>query len=265
MLLTAVIIILREVLEASLLISVLAALSGLLHIRRGWIAWALVAGSAGAVLLAFSINRISGWFDGVGQEVTSATLQLLIYALLAVFIFFNQARARHGCFSDSALQRVMAGIVSLAVIREGFEVLVYVSGFSTDLSQLVTVLVGATIGAGIGISTGSLVYYLLYSLGGVRARIVGTSLLILIAAGMASQAALLLIQADWLPSQLPVWDTSRLIAEESVTGQLLYALAGYEATPTAIQASFYFGGGLVLVLLAMLSRCCFRRLEENHA
>jgi len=84
-------------------------------------------------------------------------------------------------------------------------------------------------------------------------RIVGLGLLSLVAAGMLSQAVLLLIQADWLPSQLPLWDTSEWLSENSVTGQLLYALIGYEATPTALQAFFYFGGLLLFLVVAVFS------------
>ena len=77
----------------------------------------------------------------------------------------------------------------------------------------------------------------------------------LVAAGMSSQAALLLIQADWLPAQLPLWDSSGWLPETSVTGQVLYALVGYEATPTPVQAGFYAGGmGLFMLLTALAWR-----------
>ena len=39
MLLTSVVIVLREVLEASLLISILCAFSGVLGISRNWVGW----------------------------------------------------------------------------------------------------------------------------------------------------------------------------------------------------------------------------------
>ena len=108
-------------------------------------------------------------------------------------------------------------------------------------------------GACIGVSVGVLIYYFLSALSGRMAWIVGLGLLSLVAAGMLSQAVLLLIQADWLPSHLPLWDTSDWLSENSVTGQLLYALIGYEATPTALQASFYFGGLFLFLVVAVFS------------
>jgi high-affinity iron transporter len=144
----------------------------------------------------------------------------------------------------------MAMIVALAVTREGFEVLVYLFGFFANLKQLLVILVGAGIGTGIGISTGALIYYLLRSAPRGWSQVTSLLLLVLVAAGLSSQAAQLLIQADWLPAQLPLWDSSSVIAEDSVTGQLLYALIGYESTPTAIQAGFYFGGAALMLMIS---------------
>ena len=98
-----------------------------------------------------------------------------------------------------------------------------------------------------------LIYYFVAALSGRMAWIVGLGLLSLVAAGMLSQAVLLLIQADWLPSQLPLWDSSDWLSESFVTGQLLYALIGYEATPTGLQASFYFGGLLLFLVVVVFS------------
>ena len=148
---------------------------------------------------------------------------------------------------------VMAATISLGVTREGFEILVYLYGFSADLPRFITILSGSVIGACIGISIGALIYYLVSALSYRLSLIAGLGLLALVAAGMLSQAVLLLIQADWLPSQFPLWDSSGWLPESSVTGQLLYALIGYEATPTALQASFYFGGLSLLLIVAVFA------------
>ena len=251
MLLTSVIIVLREVLEASLLISILLALSGVLGISRRWIGWALGFGMAGAFAYSFGVATVSDWFDGVGQEVVSATLQLLIYLFLLLFALLALREPAARRMNGGQLMLIMAATVFLAVMREGFEIIVYMQGYVTIFPQFLSMLLGAIIGASIGISIGALIFYLVINLSYRKALILGIGLLSLVAAGMLSQAVLLLIQADWLPSQLPLWDTSAWLPESSVTGQLLYALIGYEATPTALQASFYFGG-LALLLVSML-------------
>ncbi len=261
MLLTSVIIVLREVLEAALLVSILSALSVAHGIGRGWIGWALAGGTLAAFGLGYSIDTVSGWFDGVGQEVSSAVMQFAIYLSMAVFIFQIKAPATRR--TGPALPLVMVLIIALAVAREGFEVLIYVFSFAVNLKQLLVVLVGSGIGAGIGISTGTLIYYLLCSTPRNWSQSVSLLLLVLVAAGLSSQAALLLIQADWLPSQYPLWDSSSYIAEDSVTGQLLYALIGYEATPTAIQAAFYIGGAALMLFVSAGSGLYYRRKRRH--
>ncbi|MGD8312813.1 MAG: FTR1 family protein [Gammaproteobacteria bacterium] len=250
MLLTSVIIVLREVLEAALLISILSALSGKLGISRHWVGWALGLGMAGAVVYSLAINSISDWFDGVGQEVSSAVIQLFTYLLLLAFTLLVAGRSASRGSGGKLATLFMASAVSLAVTREGFEVLIYIYGFAGILQQLASILMGSMIGAGIGISVGALLYYLVAILEYRSALVAGICLLALVGAGMISQAILLLTQADWLPSQYPLWDTSVWLPENSVTGQLLYALIGYEATPTTIQAVSYFGSLLLLLIMA---------------
>jgi high-affinity iron transporter len=254
MLLTSVILVLREVLEAALLISILSALSAVLGIPRRWVGWSLAFGMAGALVYSLGINAISDWFDGVGQEVTGAAMQFLIYLLLLLFAMLIMRDPAARRLSEKLIVLVMATTVSLAVTREGFEVLIYIYGFSSVLPRFITILLGSAIGASIGISIGALIYYFVSGLPSRQSLLLGIGLLALVAAGMLSQAVLLLIQADWLPSQLPIWDSSGWLSENSVTGQLLYALIGYEATPTALQASSYFGGLLLLIVVVLAVR-----------
>jgi high-affinity iron transporter len=253
MLLNSVIIVLREVLEAALLISILSALSGTLDLSRRWVGWSLCIGMAGAFLYSLGINAITDLFDGVGQEITSAAMQCMLYLLLlATTLLVAGGADIRGAYGRMAVL-FMASAVCLAVTREGFEVLVYIYGFTGILQQFLSIMIGAVIGAGIGISIGALLYYLLANMAYRHALVADICLLALIGASMISQAILLLIQADWLPSQYPLWDTTWLLPEQSVTGQLLYALVGYEATPTAIQAVSYFGSLLLMMIMAALA------------
>jgi len=65
-------------------------------------------------------------------------------------------------------------------------------------------------------------------------------LVLLLAAGMSSQAAQYLIQADVLTSMVsPLWDTSDVLSEQSLPGMLLHSLIGYVAQPAGIQVVFY--------------------------
>ncbi len=254
MLLSAVIIVLREVLEASLLVSILMAISRTLGFSRQWVLWALGAGVVSATVYGVSVNVISEWFDGVGQEVFNASLQLAIYVFLALTL----ALLVGGYYRIQSLAKVtvllMAAIVSFAITREGFEILIYLYSFSGDTERFTGVAIGAAIGASIGISAGILLYYTLINISSRWSLRIAYICLFLVAGGMLSQAALLLIQADWLPAQLPLWDSSSLLSENSITGQLLYALVGYEATPTPVQMAVYLGGLVLLLVLLVVAK-----------
>jgi high-affinity iron transporter len=148
---------------------------------------------------------------------------------------------------------LMAICVALAVTREGSEIMIYLSGFLQISEQWAAVLTGSFIGAGIGISVGAVFYFAMLTLQPRSAATVGAALLALIAAGMTLQATELLIQADWLPADYPLWDSSAILAEQSVTGQLLYALVGYESTPTALQLGIYLAAVLIILGAALLA------------
>jgi high-affinity iron transporter len=86
-------------------------------------------------------------------------------------------------------------------------------------------------------------------------------IILLLAAGMASQAAAYLVQAGYLPTLgQSVWDTSGLLSERSLLGQLLHVLIGYTARPDGIQLVFYAATlALILSLMRVVERPAPRR------
>jgi high-affinity iron transporter len=81
-------------------------------------------------------------------------------------------------------------------------------------------------------------------------------LILLLAAGMASQGAAFLMQANLLPSLgNELWDTSSILSERSVLGLLLHVLIGYSAQPAGIQVVFYLATLLgILALTRVMGR-----------
>ncbi|MDD3650880.1 hypothetical protein [Immundisolibacter sp.] len=227
-LIEAVLVVLREVLEFALLVGVLLAASAQAGARGRWLPAALLAGLAGAWAYVVSMGTVSAWFDGVGYEVVNAALQILVYALLLGIIGLL---ARHRKRPPAALGWLAGAAAASAVTREGSEVLLYLSAFQGRPQALGDLLLGTVLGVGVGFSTGALLYYLLRGLPRPVARPATQLLLALAGAGMWSQASALLVQADWLPAHAPLWDSSAILPEGSLPGQLLYALIGYEATP----------------------------------
>lgn len=264
MLLTSVIIILREVLEAALLLSILLAMTRFLQLRFGWFYIALAAGIAGSVLYGTQLAAISNALDGVGQELLNAALQITVYGLLVAIAAMMIAHHYREERSATPLSAAMAAAVAVAVTREGSEIFIYLSAFRYQPDAFSSVLRGGLLGAGIGFSIGALFYYLLLSFPRRRTLLAACVLLTLVGGAMCAQAARELIQADWLPAQAPLWDTSKLVAEESVPGQLLYALVGYEATPSPLEVFIYIGSMLLMAVLLLLTGFVHRKNRVSH-
>ncbi|MCP5319588.1 MAG: FTR1 family protein [Pseudomonadales bacterium] len=245
MLLTTAVLVLRETLEATVVVSVLLAWSVLHRRSRGWAWWAFGAGIAGSALYAAQVDVVSEWFDFAGMEVVNAGMHVLICAMLSVLAWRPTAHP--------APTSPMLVVVALAVVREGFEILLYLSGFAADHRAWGTVLLGSVLGAGIGVSIGALLFYLAVGMPRERALWFARVLIALFAGNMAAQAVLLLIQADWISTGAPLWNTSHLLAEDSIVGQLLYALIGYEATPSVWQVVAY-GATFCLMLWPFFGR-----------
>ena len=253
MLLNSVIIVLREVLEATLIFSILLALSRQSKIHCSWITWSLLIGMFGAVVYGINIPLVSEWFDGVGQEVVNALMQYSVYILLLFYIIILHLYAAQPATATRKLLVIMMILITaITMSREGSEIFRYfLSAIHSD-NHYAAIMMGMIIGASIGTSIGVLFYYLLLNIREQWSMNFGLGLLILAAAGLISQATLLMIQADWLPAQRPVWDSSAILSERSLPGQLLYALVGYEATPTALQAGMYLAGLILPVFIILL-------------
>lgn len=256
--LVTVIIFLREVLEAALILSVLLAVSFQLNHNRKWIFTALAFGFVGASIIAYFLGDISNLLEYTGQEVMNSTLLIIMSLLINIICVWlwqclnNDPIHPSSVFTDM-IKVILIMIVSIAIMHEGSELSIYSYSFMQIHENHLSLILGGGLGLGIGASLGAIIYYLLINL--QRRTLLATAImiLILISAGMASQAALYLIQSGWLPSQPPVWDTSQFISERSVVGQLLYALVGYEATPSPLQVLFYFAVIIICAISIFIS------------
>ena len=230
------IIVLRETLEASILVAVLLSVSRSIGLRVTWVFVSLIFGLVGSVVYGSSLGFISDWFNYAGQEVVNAALQMSVYFLILALIFIRSI-AIDG--SNRVFQILMSSIVSVALIREGSEIYVFYAGYFDNTASLLTALTSGFVGVSIGLSVGAIVFYSLAMANQSLARILHSALLILVAAGMVLQATQLLIQVDWISSGEPLWNSGSFIAESSVIGQMAYAIFGYEATPSLIELAAY--------------------------
>ena len=138
-------------------------------------------------------------------------------------------------------------VVALAVLREGSEVVLFLFAQTAGGSGWMDVAGGIALGIAGGSAVGFALYFGLLRIP-IRHFFTATNwLLLLLAAGMASQAARFLVQADILPALAPLlWDTSALLSDRSLLGQTLHVLVGYDARPAGIQVLFYIVTGTLI-------------------
>lgn len=252
----AAIIVFREVLEAGLIIGIIAAVTRGVAGRTLWISGGVAAGIAGACLVAFFVQALSAAFEGAGQDVFNAAV-LGIAALM--LLWHNFWMAQHGRETAAALKKTgeaisnnQAGLASLgivvavAVLREGSEVVLFLYGLAAGGDEgWLALAAGGFGGLIVGALAGVLVFAGLIALPVRQLFRATTAIIALLAAGMAAQVVGFLQQGGLLEPRAAVWDTSGFIDEKSLGGRVLHTLIGYIDQPTAMQIAVY-----VMILVA---------------
>ena len=257
--LSSAVIVFREVLEAALIIGIIAAATRDLPRRNFWMLAGIGAGVIGSVLVAALTGQISEMAEGIGQELFNAMILSLAGLMLA---WHNIWMAQHGIqlardakqlgrdvASGSREMSALALVITLAILREGSETSLFLYGIlAAGQESLVDVIVGG----GLGLLTGILSGYGLYAgFVNIPTRLFFTAtsgLILLMASAMFSQAARFLVQADLLPSLGdPLWNSSWLVDNDSLLGRFLHTLIGYDAMPSGIQVIFYLATMLLML------------------
>ena len=260
--LASLIVVFREALEAGLIVGiVLAATEGVAR-RLRWIAAGVATGVAGAAALAACAGALSDAFDGTGQEIFTASVLGIAVVMLGWHVTWMSAHARElaaqmrAAGQDVRLGRrslaALATVVGVAVLREGAEVVLFLYGIAAGGQQSASEL---AIGGAIGLALAVLASYALYR--GLTAipvhRLFGVTngLILLLAAGMAGQAAATLHSADLIPGWGErLWNTSWLVPDGGIAGRALHALVGYSAQPSGVQAAAWLATAAVLATLS---------------
>lgn len=250
--------VLREVLEAALIVSiVLAATRGVP--RRGWfVAGGIALGLAGAGLVAGAADMIAGLANGAGQDVLEAGVLLAATAMIGWHVVWMSAHAREltrrmqsfgGAVRTGASSlAALLGVVALAVLREGSEVVLFVYGIAAGGIGTAELTAGIALGIVGGSALAVVLYFGLLRIPLAQFFRTTNVLLILLAAGLAATAAGFLEQGGLVGAWgSRIWDSSALIPDGSIAGRVLGVLVGYNAHPDGIQLAFY------LAVLAALS------------
>lgn len=252
-------IMLREGIEAALIIGIIAGYLG----RTGRTAWlpAVWVGVLLALAMSFSVGAglklVSAEFPQKAQELFEALVGLLAVLLLTSMVFWMRATARSisgnlraeidTALSGSGAALALVGMSFFAVGREGLESVFF----------LLAVFQGGGVAAPIGALAGLLVAvavgYALYA-GALRIdlgrffRWTGVFIL-LVAAGLLASSLRSLHEAGlWNLAQARVYDLSAVLPVSSVPGTILSGLFGYQESPALGEVVAY----LVFLVIALV-------------
>ena len=254
----------REVLEAALIIAIVLGASRGIAGRGRWVGGGIALGLLGASIVATLASVASSAFSGDGQSILNA---IILLGAVAMLTWHNVWMSSHGRKHSSEVTAVSSSVQSghrplvallvitfAAVMREGSEAVLFLWAIATSGEQSLNMFMGGLGGVIAGITVGLLLYFGLLRIPIRHFFSITSWLILLLSAGLAAQAAGFLNQAGLLPSLgNGVWNTSNILSQTSLVGQLLHILVGYIARPSGIQVVFYIG--TFLIMLTLMHTC----------
>ncbi|MBV8657251.1 MAG: FTR1 family protein [Burkholderiales bacterium] len=261
-------IVFREVFEAALIVGIVLAATQGVPRRSFWIALGIAGGVFGAGLVAAFAETIAGAAEGFGQEYFNATVMFIAVGMLTWHQVWMSKHGREMAKHMSEVGKsvkdggqplyVLAVVVGAAILREGSEAVLFLYGIAASGGDSQAQLIGGgLIGLLGGVVCGAALYLGLLRIPTRQLFAVTGWMIILLAAGMASQGAAFLVQAGVLPALGDqIWNTSSFLAQDSMLGRVMHTLVGYDARPAGIQLVFY---GVTLVSIISLSKWIARK------
>lgn len=256
----ALLITLREGLEAALIIGIILAYLARTSNRQGfkpvWVgtSLAILASLVAGVVIYLTAGELSGRaeevFEGLAMFLATGVLTWMIFWMRkqAVNIKANlQAQIQSVLTSGSSLGLVLLAFV--AVVREGIETVLFLFAATKVAESAVAFISGGVLGLVIAVIIG----YGLYK-GTARLNLraffnVTGLLLIIFAAGLLVHGIHEFHEAGVIPPIVEhVWDINNVLPEKSTFGRFLTAIVGYNANPSLVEVIAYLVY-LVLVLV----------------
>lgn len=251
---------LREGLEAFLIVGIL--ISYLFKINQKRYIKHVIFGAALAIVLsiglAYLFELIFGGFEGKIEKIFEGIVMLLAVIVLTYMIFWMNKQAKNikSDIEVSVEKAIDKGKVFslfflgfIIVFREGIETVLFFRAisFQTGARELV-------IGGVIGIIS-SIVIALIFYISTLKINLslffkITGILILLIAAGLLSASMHEFQEAKLLPVIWDnVYDLSKVINQDSITGGILKSLFGYNASPSLLEVIIYIAYIAIMIII----------------
>ncbi len=258
---------LREGLEAALIIGIV--LGALRKIRRTDLIPALWLGTLAAVGVSILAAILLTWFglslEGNAEKIYEGVTMLLAAGILTWMIFWMSKQARNikgelendvnkAAARYETGKRAIFWLAFIAVVREGVELAVFITAAffvgnneNVGLNTIQT-LAGVVLGLGTAVLLGWSLFATAVRLDLRRFFQVTGFMLILFAAGLVAHGIHEFNEIYWIPPVVEhVWDVNAFINENSIPGELLKTLFGYNGNPSLTEMIGYFGYLIIIV------------------
>jgi high-affinity iron transporter len=240
---------LREGVEASLIVGIVAAFLGRNSrqdaLRQVWLGVAVAVGLC--LLIGTGLVTLSRELPERAQEGLETVIGALAVVMVTFMILWMSRHARgmkrelegaagHALARGSA--RALVAMVFLAVLREGVETAVFLVSVIQNSGSAGSGAVGALIGIAAAVAIGYGIYR-----GGVRLNLgrffkVTGLVLVLVAAGLVMTVAHTAHEAGWLTlGQARALDLSWLVRPGTVVSSLVTGVLGLQPRPTVIETA----------------------------
>jgi len=250
---------LREGLEAALIIGIV--LGAVSKIRRKDLTpsvWLGVFSAVGvSIITAVILTSFGMSLEDEAEKIFEGITMLIAAGILTWMIFWMGKQAR---FLKSELEdgvnkaaaskgkRAVFMLAFMAVVREGVELAIFITAafFAGNEAQATANLIQTLAGTILGLGTAVLLGYTIFATS-LRLDLrkffqVTGILLILFAAGLVAHGVHEFNEVGWIPAIVEhVWDVNMILDENSVAGQLLKTLFGYNGNPSLTEMIAYFG------------------------
>jgi high-affinity iron transporter len=254
---------LREAFEAALLLGIVYTYLDKLGARAQF-RWVTLGSSLGLVAslgMGLAVMLLSGPLLDIGPDVIGTAVIFFAVVLLTWHAWWMQQHARgirgevQRRIDDArATQRLwIVGLIAFTgVFREGAETVLFLWGIMAEATGGAGW--GSVLGGVAGVATAAALGWAIFC-GGRNLSLpkffgITTALIVFLAAGLFSTGIGRLQGLGVLPLAEPVWDSSGILADQSVLGSFLSGLAGYRSRPSLLEVIAY--GAYLVVAAAVL-------------
>jgi high-affinity iron transporter len=268
---------LREGVEASLIVGIIAAFlvkEGRQDaMRQMWLGVAIAVILCTAV--GVGLDLIGQQLPQQEQEGLETVIGVVAVAAVTYMIIWMRRHARSikGTLEGEAASALatgstlaLVGMAFLAVLREGFETSVFLLAAFQDSTDTTAAGGGAVLGLSVAVGSGIGLYR-----GGVHLNLTrffrATGLiLVFVAAGLLASAAHTGHEAGWINSfQSQALDLTWLVQPGTVSGALLTGMLGLQPTPTTIEVAVYLAYAIPMCLYVLWPDRLRRRRSSSPA